>query len=114
MDEIQDRVISIMDASGKEDAEIERALHLPRSTVYDWRHGRSQSYKKYMPEFSAYFNVSADYVLGNGQKEKPLTDRERLIQECLDIMNSLPEDLQQAAREQLRALAAVADKNKKK
>jgi len=67
---VQNNVIALLDASGKSDAEIEKDLHLPRSTVYDWRNGRSKSYKKYISEIASYFNVSTDYLLGNEQKNK--------------------------------------------
>lgn len=50
------------------------------------------------------------------QKNKPTTDRSELkplARESLDIIDSLPEDLQNIALAQLRALAAAAENNKK-
>jgi len=83
MDNTQNNVISLLDASGKSDAEIEKDLHLPRSTVYDWRNGRSKSYKKYISEIAAYFNVTTDYLLGNAPQEPAAdqpTDLERILE----------------------------------
>jgi len=114
IEQMRMKIISLFDGSGEDDAEIERNVGLPRSIIYDWRNKRNRSFRSYLPQIADYFKISLDWLVGTEQKEKPLTERERLIRDCLDIMNSLPEDLQQAAHEQLRALAAVADKNKKK
>lgn len=71
--------------------ELEREMHLPRSIIYDWRNGRSKSYKKYAAEIAAYFNVSTDYVLGNEQKEKPLVNGDKELTEYLEMLRTRPE-----------------------
>lgn len=72
MDSYKLRIQPLIEACGKSDMEIERDLNLPRSTIYDWNNGRSKSYKKYLPEIAAYFDVSTDYLLGNTDiKNKP-------------------------------------------
>lgn len=114
MKDIQNAVIETLDNSGKKDALIEKDLHLPRSTVYDWRNGRSESYKKYIPEIAEYFGVSADYLLGIGQKNKATTRHSDLINEALSIMNGLPKDRQDNAIALLRAMAALSDKTENK
>lgn len=114
MDEILNKILSLLKERNIPKGKFLKDLDFNKSAIAGWISGEHASYKKKLPEIANYFGVSLDWLSGNEQKEKPLTDRERLIQECLSIMNSLPEDLQRAAREQLKALAAVADKNKKK
>jgi repressor LexA len=89
MEDIQNRLISLLDNSGKDDTVIERELNLPRSTIYDWRNGRSKSYKKYLLELATYFKVSADYLLGNEQKNKPVAERDGLKEEILKLFTGL-------------------------
>lgn len=66
MDIFNERFLPLIEDSGKTDQELERLIGLPRSIIYDWKHGRNKSsFKKYAGNFAAYFNVSADYLLGN-------------------------------------------------
>lgn len=61
-----ERFLPLIEKSGKTDQELEKAMGLPRSIIYDWKHGRNKSsFKKYAGNFAEYFNVSADYLLGN-------------------------------------------------
>lgn len=114
MDDILNRISSLLEKSGMKKIELLTKLNLKRSAWSSWTSGTSESYKKYLPQIAEIFGVSLDWLSGNEQKNKPLTDREKLIQECLDIMYSLPEDYQKAAREHLRSLAELSDKNKNK
>ena len=61
-----ERFLPLIEKSGKTDQELEKAMGLPRSIIYDWKNGRNKSsFKKYAGNFAEYFNVSADYLLGN-------------------------------------------------
>lgn len=116
MDILNERILPLFDKSGKSDMELEREIGLPRSIIYDWRNGRSKSFKKYAGEIADYFDVAVNYILGNEQKNKPTTDRSELkplARASLEIIDSLPEDLQKIALAQLRALAAAAESSKK-
>jgi len=106
MDDTQNRLMFLIDSSGKGDAVIERELNLPRSTIYDWRKGRSKSYKKYVSKIATYFNVSTDYLLGNEQKEKPAAERSELINKILTVCDGLPEDKQTELLEYAKYLVA--------
>lgn len=65
MDLFSERFLPLIEKSGKPDQELEKAMGLPRSIIYDWKNGRNKSsYKKYAGNFAEYFNVSADYLLG--------------------------------------------------
>ena len=78
MNDTQNRIISLLDASGKDDTVIERELGLPRSTIYDWRNGRSKSYRNYLQQIAIYFSVSVDYIMGNEQKNKLVAHSDEL------------------------------------
>ena len=85
MDSYKLRIQPLIEACGKSDMEIERDLNLPRSTIYDWNNGRSKSYKKYLPEIAAYFDVSTDYLLGNTDiKNKPAATEDDELLKLLD------------------------------
>lgn len=114
MDDTLNKVLSLIKSNNIPKGKFLSDLKLGRSTISDWTNNKSVSYLKYLPQIAAYFNVSLDWLSGNEQKNKPITERDRLIEECLNIMDSLPEDLQKVAHEQLKALSAIADKNKKK
>lgn len=50
--------------------------------ITDWSKGRSESYKNYLYEISAKYNVSVEWLRGEtddpAQKKKPATDGDRL------------------------------------
>lgn len=78
MDIFLERILPLFEQSGMNDQELERNIDIPRGIIYDWKKGRTKSYKKYCGQIASYFNVSTDYLLGNtddpapsGQKERP-------------------------------------------
>lgn len=71
MDLFSERFLPLIEKSGKTDQELEKDMGLPRSIIYDWKHGRNKSsFKKYAGNFAEHFNVSADYLLGNTDNPK--------------------------------------------
>lgn len=78
MDIFLERILPLFEQSGMNDQELERNIDIPRGIIYDWKKGRTKSYKKYCGQIASYFHVSTDYLLGNtddprpvGQKEEP-------------------------------------------
>ncbi|WP_277668986.1 hypothetical protein [Caproiciproducens galactitolivorans] len=99
MDIFTNKILPLFDRSGKSDMELEREIGLPRSIIYDWRNGRSKSYKKYLVEISNYFGVSVESIAGNEQKNKLPAEARSLSDienEILSIFHTLPEDKKQA------------------
>ena len=88
MEELAKKIVSLLDADGRPDVEIENDLGLPRSTIYDWRNGRSKSYRKYIEKISTFYKVNLFQSLG-GQKNKPATHRDELNPEDREIMDKL-------------------------
>ncbi len=71
-----ERILPLFEQSGMNDQELERNIDLPRGIVYDWKKGRTKSYKKYCGQIASFFHVSTDYLLGNtpgppGKKKSP-------------------------------------------
>ena len=78
MDIFKDRILPLINASGKTDRFLEEAIRLPRGIIYKCKNGKYNNYKFYIVEIAAYFHVSTDYLLGNtddpsppGAEEKP-------------------------------------------
>lgn len=92
MDIFTERFLPLIQESGKSDQELEKAMGLPRSIIYDWKHGRNKSsFKKYAGNFAEYFNVSADYLLGN--KDNPQSVQSEMdpqIEEAIILFENLP------------------------
>lgn len=63
MDSTVQRIQYLFENSKMSDLELEEKLNLPRSTIYNWRKGRSKSYQKYLKEISTFFNVSTAFLL---------------------------------------------------
>jgi transcriptional regulator with XRE-family HTH domain len=112
--EVLDNILNLKNSRNLSDAKFCSEFGLNPKTFDNWKRGKSKSFMKMLEIIACYFDVSVDYLLGNEQKIKLLTEREKLNQENLNIMNSLPDDLYKVAHEQLKSLAALANKNKTK
>ena len=73
-------------------------VHLSRTTLSDWKRGRSVPKTDKLQKIADYLDVTLDYLLGNEQKEKPaqnvqVRDESNNIvvldDETRDIINSL-------------------------
>lgn len=99
MDIFTERFLPLIQGSGKSDQELEKAMGLPRSIIYDWKHGRNKSsFKKYAGNFAEYFNVSADYLLGN--KDNPQSVQSELdpqMKEAIKLFSNLTSDKRKLA-----------------
>lgn len=95
-------------------------LGASRYKMYDWERGKSTPSENEIEVLASILETTADYITDKTdikeQKNKPTTDRSELkplARASLEIIDSLPEDLQKIALAQLRALAAAAESNKK-
>lgn len=59
----------------------------------------------YLLKISEYFNVSTDYLLGNGQKEKSLSTKDKLINEIVSELYNKSDDELIAFKDMLIAFA---------
>ena len=86
-----ERFLPLIEKSGKTDQELEKAMGLPRSIIYDWKNGRNKSsFKKYAGNFAEDFNVSADYLLGNTDNPQSIhSDIDPQLEEAIKLFSSL-------------------------
>lgn len=107
MDLFTERFLPLIQESGKSDQELEKAMGLPRSIIYDWKHGRNKSsFKKYAGNFAEYFNVSADYLLGNTDRPQnnnaPETDPQTV--EAINLFANMSSDKRKLALKIIKVL----------
>lgn len=115
MGDITTNVIYLIDKSGMADMEIERQIGAPRSSVYDWRKGRSKSYRKYLPELARVLNVPieafyADYSTPPAAPEKDLrlisVSPEQMVDEIKKAVDKAFADYEAAAPKEKPAAGA--------
>lgn len=102
---VRERILSLIDSEFESDAAFERALGLPEKTVNNWRRGRSSSFMKMLPRLSEEFRVNVGELL-----DIPLrSDTSELSEEELHLLHlyrkarTLPIKLREALRENLEA-----------
>ena len=102
---VKERILSLIDSEFESDAAFERALGLPEKTVNNWRRGRSSSYMKMLPRLSEQFRVNVGELL-----DIPLrSDTSELSEEELHLLHlyrksrTLPTKLREALRENLES-----------
>jgi transcriptional regulator with XRE-family HTH domain len=66
-------------------------LGLTKSAWSSWERGETTTYKDHIPEIAGLFNVSADYLLGIEQKNKPVVEHDELSNEILNLFIGLSE-----------------------
>lgn len=72
-----ERIISLFPASenGKpirgSSKELTDSLGIPRSTVADWKSGKSKSYRRYLHEIAEIYNVSVEWLRGETDEKTP-------------------------------------------
>jgi len=71
MDIYKERFVPLFEGSKKPDRTLEDEIGLPRTSLYNWKCGRSKNYRAYLPQIAAYFNVSVDYLLGKSDEKRP-------------------------------------------
>ena len=101
-----DIVQGLCDKSGISISKLALDLKISKSNVTNWKNGSSPRADK-LEKIAAYFGVSADYLLGNEQKNKLSAEVESLSDienEILEIFRSLPEDKKQAFMTVARSL----------
>ncbi len=59
---------------------------LAESTISLYETGKRQPDNETLLKFAKYFNVSTDYLLGNGQKNKPSAEAKSYSKETADII----------------------------
>lgn len=63
VENIRERVLSLIDSEFESDASFEREMNLAEKTVNNWRRGRSSSFMQILPELSELFGVNIGELL---------------------------------------------------
>lgn len=74
-------------------------------TFSEWKAGKSESYKKYLPQIAEFFGCSVDYLLGKEQKKEAVLSGSQSREEKIDELMSLYAKLSPERKE--KALLAV-------
>lgn len=75
MENMYEIIESLCKEHGIKVATLSREAGISKSTLSELKMGRSHSLSaKNINKVASYFNVSIEYLLGNEQKEKPVTD----------------------------------------
>jgi repressor LexA len=94
-----DIIFDLLDKKGETQQAFANAIGVTKNKVSEWKAKKTKSYKNYINEIAAYFNVTTDYLLGNEQKNKLPAEARSLSDienEILSIFHTLPEDKRQA------------------
>lgn len=99
LDIYTNKIKPLFDSTGLSNSELEKAIGLPRSTIYNWNKGVNKSYKKYICEIANYFHLSLDYFSESEQKDSPSDESKRLSEiesKIITIYRNLPEEKKKA------------------
>lgn len=61
------KIVELLTKQNRQQKELTDYLGIEKSTFSAWKNGKSASYKKYLPEIAAFFNVSTDYLTGESK-----------------------------------------------
>ena len=96
-----DKILELLKQKGITDQDFIKAIGLnTRNLVTDWKVGKTNSYRKYIPEISEFFHVSADYLLGIQSSGNYPEDVEQLIA----VYAKLDQDSKEKVREYAQLL----------
>ena len=99
---------------------MSRDLGFSNAVFSQWNTGKQVPSTKYIQKIADYFGVSVDYLIGktdkkdNSDAERTKIDLSPKQQELLELMNSLPENLQDKATEMLRLFVDSVSKDQTK
>ena len=87
LDIFTDRIEPLFNNSGLSDVELENAIGLPRSSIYKWRTGKSQSYKNYIAQIAKYFDIPVNVFMEDGTQAN--NKNESLIRHAQQLSNQM-------------------------
>ena len=90
--------------------ELAQKLTSSQNTISNWETGKREPDFETTIMLADYFDVTTDYLLGNEQKNKPVTERDKLTSENIDLFEQLPTDKKQQALDYLRYLVEHQEK----
>ena len=119
MDVIQ-RIKDLLAENNISGAKMSRDLGFSNAVFSQWNTGKQVPSTKYIQKIADYFGVSVDYLIGktdkkdNSDAERTKIDLSPKQQELLELMNALPDDLQEKVFDLLRTLIESVSKDQTK
>lgn len=77
-------ILNLCKEKGVTQKQLTDFLGIRKQTVTEWKNGVTNSYNKYLPQISEFFDVSVDYLLGKTEQKKPAAEiGDEQLQECV-------------------------------
>lgn len=97
MDIILSRLIELIGDKHGANKELADFLGIQGNNITNWKAGRSDAYKKYLPQIAAYYGVSLDWLSGlsdeKGIKNPPaVSDEGKLNEELISLLCQLDQE----------------------
>lgn len=99
------KIISLLRETKRTQKDLCTYLGLNPWTFSEWKAGKSESYKKYLPQIAEFFGCSVDYLLGKEQKKEAVQKDSQSREKKIDELTSLYAKLSPERKE--KALLAV-------
>lgn len=101
-----DKILYLLTTQNKTQKEIADYIGVQKGVFTKWKNGENNSYLKHISKIAEYLGVSADYLLGTEQKEKSLSEKDKLIEKITIVLKN-------ADLETLKAFLKLAENMKK-
>lgn len=111
--ESRDIILKLISEQFPSDKAFEDVAGLKPKTVDSWKRNNSKGYLKILPKLSEVFGVTTDYLLGNEQKNKPVTrsdELDPLDKKIIELFSLLNSDNQKIALAQIETLLRLQEK----
>ena len=78
-------ILEELDKQNKTQKDLCNYLHIKNQAFSDWKAGKSQSYKKYLPEIADFLNVDINQLLN--KKVSQTSNNDELLSEIIEYYN---------------------------
>jgi len=100
-----DKILILLKQKKISNTSLASYLNISVSQISNWKSRNNTSYLKYISQIAEFLEVSTDYLLGNKQIEKSLSEKDKLIAEIVSELNGKTEDELIAFKNMLIAFA---------
>jgi transcriptional regulator with XRE-family HTH domain len=114
-----DKIIDILATKGLTQKELTDYLDIDKSTISQWKNGKSQSFNKYISKIAEFLGVSTDELIGSGESAAEPVYLDNETRELLDALRKRPEMRtlfkvsQNASKEDVEMAVDIIEKFKK-
>lgn len=99
------KISALLKQKNKTQKDLTDFLGVHSNNFTNWKLGKNTSYLKYISQIAEYLDVSTDYLLGTEQKEKSLSEKDKLIDEVSNMLKSMSDSQIIAFRDMLKSFA---------